>query len=55
MLTERARGISIVDKGKEVTTGEGEICKGNRVGKSEPLGNGVYSGSQSSARSMERR
>ena len=48
---ERTGGISIVGGGEEVTTEE-EMDKGDRVGKSGPLGGGVCSGSQSSARSM---
>ena len=51
---ERTEGISIVDVGEDVTT-EDEIGKGGRVGKSEWFGDGVCSGSQSLARSVERR
>ena len=49
--TERTGGISIVGGGEEVTTEE-EIDKGGGVGKEEPLGSGVCSGSQSSVCSV---
>ena len=52
MLTERTEGISIVDRGEEVTTGD--IDKGDRVGKEELLGGRVCSGIQSSACSVGR-
>ena len=51
MLTERTRGISIVGRGKDVTTGEDKDRR-DGVGKAEPLGSGVCSGSQSLARSV---
>ena len=50
---ERTRGISIVHRGEDVTTG-GEIDKGDRVGKEEPLGSEVCSGDQSSVYSMKK-
>ena len=53
MSTERTGGISKVGGGEKVTTG-GEIDRGDGVGKEEPLGGGVYSGSQSSLCSVER-
>ena len=51
---DRIGGISIIGGGKEVTTG-GEIGKEDRVGKSEVLGDGVCSGYQRMACSVERR
>ena len=53
MLTERTGGISIIGGEEEVAMKE--IGKGDGVGKSELLDNGVYSRSQSLACSMERR
>ena len=53
MLTERTGGISIVDRGEEVTTG-GEIDRGDGVGKEEPLDSGICLGCQSSTHSEER-
>ena len=54
MLTERRGGISIVDRGEDVFTGE-EMDKRDGVGKTELLGGEVCSGNQSSAHSVERR
>ena len=53
MLTERTWGISIVGGDKKVIMGE-EMDRGDGVGKEEPLGGGVCSGSQSSTCSEER-
>ena len=51
MLTKRMEGISIVGGDEDVTTGE-DMDRGDRVGKSELLGGGVCSGSQSSVYSV---
>ena len=50
---ERTGGISIIDRGEEVTTGE-EIDKEDGVGKEELLDSGVCSGIQSLACFVER-
>ena len=54
MLTERTGGISIVGGDEDVTTGE-EKDNGEGVGNSGLLDGGVCLGSQSSARSVERK
>ena len=54
MSTERTGGISIVGGGEDVTTDE-EKDKGNRVGKSGLVGDGVCSGSQSLAHLVEKK
>ena len=46
MSTERTGGISIVDGGEAVITGE-EIDKGGGVGNEDPLGSGICLGDQS--------
>ena len=48
---ERMGGISRVGGGEMVATGD-KKDKGDGVGKSGPLGGGMYSGSQSSAHSV---
>ena len=52
--TERTGGISIVDGGKDIATGEDEMDRGDGVGNEEPLDGRVCLGSQSSAWSEER-
>ena len=54
MLTERTGGISIVDGGEEVTTGE-EIDRGDGAGKSGLLNSGVCLESHSLACSVEKK
>ena len=53
MLMERTGGISIVGGGEDITIEE--MGKGDRVGKSELLGDRVCMENQSSACSVERR
>ena len=52
--TDRTGGISMTGRGEVVTTKD-EIGNRDRVGKSRLLSDRVYSGSQSSACSVERR